>query len=39
MARFPKGAEVTRIDVTSAATGNDPCGPLAPTDISASKAA
>jgi hypothetical protein len=27
MARFPKGADVTRIDVTSPVTGNDPCEP------------
>jgi pimeloyl-ACP methyl ester carboxylesterase len=28
MARFPKGADVTRIDVTSPVTGNDPCEPF-----------
>jgi len=27
MARFPKGADVTRIDVTSTVTGSDPCEP------------
>jgi pimeloyl-ACP methyl ester carboxylesterase len=27
VARFPKGADVTRIDVTSPVTGNDPCEP------------
>jgi hypothetical protein len=28
IARFPKGADVTRIDVTSPVTGNDPCEPF-----------
>lgn len=28
MGRFPKGDSVTRIDVTSPVTGNDPCGPF-----------
>jgi hypothetical protein len=27
-ARFPKGTDVTRIDVTSPVTGNDPCEPF-----------
>jgi pimeloyl-ACP methyl ester carboxylesterase len=30
MGRFPNASDVTRIDVTSAPTSNDPCGPLAP---------
>jgi hypothetical protein len=30
MANFPPGSDVTRIDVTSATTPNDPCGPFAP---------
>jgi hypothetical protein len=30
IARFPSGSDVTRIDVSSAATPNDPCGPFAP---------
>jgi hypothetical protein len=28
MARLPKGADVTHIDVTSPVTGNDPCEPF-----------
>jgi pimeloyl-ACP methyl ester carboxylesterase len=28
MARFPKGSDLTRIDVTSPVTGNDPCEPF-----------
>jgi hypothetical protein len=30
MARLPKGADVTRIEVSSARTTDDPCGPWAP---------